>query len=112
MINWVRVAELYSDFGEESFAEIVEIFLVEVAEGLDRLRPLEDGQALRAEFHFLKGAALNLGFDEVAAACTDGENRAAEGRDTSAQKAHVIADLPVACEILERDWRRKLAGAG
>jgi len=112
VINWERVAELYGDFGEESFAEIVDVFLSEVAEGLERLRVVGEGQALRAEFHFLKGAALNLGFDDVAAACTDGENRAAEGRDTSAQKAHVIADLPVACEILERDWRRKLVGAG
>lgn len=111
MINWARVAELYSDFGEDSFAEIVDVFLAEVAEGLDRLRVAEDTTTLRAEFHFLKGAALNLGFDDVAAQCGEGEAQAAAGGDSSAQKAQVLADLPVACDALARGWRDKLTGA-
>ena len=111
MINWARVAELYSDFGEDSFAEIVDVFLAEVAEGLDKLRGAEDAKTLRAEFHFLKGAALNLGFDDIAAQCGEGEARAAAGSDSSAQKAQILADLPAACEALARDWREKLTAA-
>ena len=111
MINWVRVAELYSDFGEDSFAEIVDVFLSEVAEGLVRLRDADDTKTLRAEFHFLKGAALNLGFDDVAAQCGEGEARAAAGDDSGAQKAQLLADLPVACDTLARDWRDKLTAA-
>lgn len=109
MINWVRVAELYSDFGEEGFAEIVEVFLAEVGEGLDRLAAASDASALRADFHFLKGAALNLGFDEIAALCTEGESLAARDMDSTTQQAQVVAQLPVACDTLARDWRSKLA---
>ena len=36
-------------------------------------------KSLEADLHFLKGAALNLGFSEFAALCQDGERRAALG---------------------------------
>lgn len=66
LINWTRVRELRDEIGRDSFAEVVAIFLDE-----------SDTVVARASFspeelHFLKGAALNLGFDELAEACNGG----------------------------------------
>lgn len=110
MINWARLAELYEDFGEDGIAEVVDIFLEEVAQAQDRLLAAQDSKSLREEFHFLKGAALNLGFDEISAICEEGEQRAADGRDSTEQKDKVALLLPRTCEIFARDWRHKMAG--
>ncbi len=85
MIDWERVAELRSEVGEEAFAEVVELFLEEVQEVVDRLGAAArsdvppEPDALAADLHSLKGSALNLGFAELARLCADGELRAAAG---------------------------------
>jgi HPt (histidine-containing phosphotransfer) domain-containing protein len=61
MINWDRVDELRSDFGEDDFVEIVALFIDEVEGKLDEM--VSDPHSDLAEgFHFLKGSAANLGF--------------------------------------------------
>lgn len=110
MINWARLAELYEDFGEDGIAEVVDVFLEEVGQARERLLAAEDAKTLREEFHFLKGAALNLGFDEISTLCAEGEKRAAEGLDSSEQKEQVARILPQTCTIFARDWRLKMAG--
>lgn len=72
MIDWNRVSELKSDFGEDDFLEIVEMFLSEVQEKLDEL-PNQPVAALHEDFHFLKGSAANLGFRAFQAACSAAE---------------------------------------
>lgn len=72
MIDWNRIDELRQDFGEDDFAEIAEVFLLEVQEKLDAL----DGQPadqLSDDFHFLKGSAANLGFRKLQTVCSDAE---------------------------------------
>ena len=66
MIDWSRVDELRDEVGEDDFAEIASLFLGELAESIAELGSLSDPAALRDGFHGLKGAALNLGFFEVA----------------------------------------------
>ncbi|MCC5957379.1 MAG: Hpt domain-containing protein [Natronohydrobacter sp.] len=110
MINWARLAELYDDFGEDGIAEVVDIFLDEVGQAQHRLLAAQDAKTLREEFHFLKGAALNLGFDEISALCEEGEQRAAEGRDSAEQQAKLAVLLPRTCAVFASDWRRKMAG--
>ena len=79
MIDWDRVANLRAEIGAEDFAEVAEMFLDEADEVVARLRAGGPGPELEAELHFLKGSALNLGFDDLATLCNDGEKRAAGG---------------------------------
>ena len=79
MIDWGRVRELRSEIGPEDFAEVVSLFLEEADEAMARLSADGGAKALAADLHFLKGAALNLGFDTLSALCQDGERRAGAG---------------------------------
>jgi HPt (histidine-containing phosphotransfer) domain-containing protein len=77
MISWERVRELRDEIGEEDFSEVVDLFLEEVEEVLDRMRDQPDPSSYEADLHFLKGSALNLGFHALGALCREGEVRAA-----------------------------------
>lgn len=77
MINWDKVEELREDIGAEDFGEIVEVFLQEVEEELASL-PGKAVSELAASMHFLKGSALNLGFEGFAEKCLQGERAATE----------------------------------
>ncbi len=79
MINWKRVSELREEIGTEDFEEVVEIFLEEVEEEIDRLRTQSSPDNLENTMHFLKGSALNLGFSKFAELCQRGETAAADG---------------------------------
>ena len=69
MIDWAQVDELRADMGD-AFGEIVDVFLQEVADGIAQLDGCDDDATLAARLHFLKGAALNLGFRDFATAKT------------------------------------------
>jgi len=82
MIDWDRIDELRAEIGDEDFREVVEIFLEEVEEGLTRLNAAATADRLASELHFLKGSALNLGFQSFSILCQAGETSAAEGHQT------------------------------
>ena len=73
MINWERVAELQEEVGAEDFEEVMEIFLEEVEEALERLESQHSGTT--ETLHFLKGSALNLGFEKLALLCKEAEQK-------------------------------------
>ncbi|MCX7646704.1 MAG: Hpt domain-containing protein [Rhodobacteraceae bacterium] len=79
MIDWDRVAQLREEVGPEDFAEVVDLFLEEVDGVTARLALAPDGSRLRDDLHFLKGSALNLGFDAFSRLCQEGERAAARG---------------------------------
>jgi len=79
MIDWDRVKELKSEIGEEDFAEVVVMFLEEADEVIGRLSCDLGADTLEQDLHCLKGAALNLGFAQLAMLCQHGERRAAAG---------------------------------
>ena len=79
MIDWDRVRELCTEIGADDFAEVVDMFLSEADEAAGRLSPDLTAKAMEADLHFLKGAALNLGFRALASLCQAGERRAAQG---------------------------------
>jgi HPt (histidine-containing phosphotransfer) domain-containing protein len=83
MIDWARITELRDEIGEEGFEEVVELFLIEVEERLETLNADKNLQELEEDMHFLKGSALNLGFDDLAALCHEGEKRAAAGESVT-----------------------------
>lgn len=82
MIDWERVKELRGEIGADDFAEVVEMFLDEADEAVKRLTPALTAKAMEADLHFLKGAALNLGFVALSGLCQDGERRAGAGSIT------------------------------
>jgi len=79
MIDWTRVNELRDEIGAADFDEVVIMFLEEADEVIARIAPADSPKSLEADLHFLKGAALNLGFANFADLCQDGERRAALG---------------------------------
>jgi HPt (histidine-containing phosphotransfer) domain-containing protein len=89
MIDWTRVAELRAEIGEDDFAEVAALFLDEVEEGLSGLAPGSD--TLAAGLHALKGSALNLGFDRLAALCGAGEAAAEAGAGASVDLAEIAS---------------------
>lgn len=80
MIDWDRVDELREEIGSEDFGEVVDLFLDEVEEVIDRLRDGPKMDDLEADLHFLKGGALNLGFRAFSQLCQAGEAAAAAGK--------------------------------
>lgn len=83
MIDWIRVRELRDEIGAEDFAEVVLMFLQEADDVVARMRnSVVPGGVIPgggADLHFLRGAALNLGFRAIANLCHEGECRAKEG---------------------------------
>lgn len=71
MIDWERVAELQEEVGAEDFQDVVALFCEEVEDALARLG--SDHQKDAETLHFLKGSALNLGFETMAALCRQAE---------------------------------------
>jgi len=69
MISWHRIDELRQEVGDPDFEEIVALFLQEADDVVDRLRAQEPGSDPQEDLHFLKGSAMNLGFETVAEIC-------------------------------------------
>ena len=88
MIDWARVTELQNEIGAEDFADVVLLFLEEADEVVAKLPGCTDAPSLEAALHFLKGSALNLGFQTLAQLCQTGERLAAMG-DTAIARAAV-----------------------
>ncbi len=79
MISWDRVNELKEEVGAEDFFEVVELFLAEVDEVMTRLKTAPDPDTYDRDLHFLKGSALNIGFEALSTLCREKEMRLAQG---------------------------------
>lgn len=79
MIDMGQITELRSDLGEETFNEVVGMFLLEVQSGIEKLDPARDLAELSAEFHMLKGSSLSLGLTELAKICGEAEAKSGSG---------------------------------
>ncbi|WP_170771375.1 Hpt domain-containing protein [Ruegeria lacuscaerulensis] len=91
MIDWPRVRQLRDEVGSGEFDEVVAIFLDEVQEALTRLRADTNRSGFEQNLHFLKGAALSLGFKSLAKLCQDGERHSAQGQSQMVDIAQVFA---------------------
>ena len=90
LVNWRRVRELESEIGTSDFTEVIEIFIEECDAATARLAQESDGE-LEAELHFLRGAAMNLGLDAMAAACQEGERAAKRGQGAAVDRAAIAS---------------------
>lgn len=104
MIDWNRIAELRDEIGADDFQEVVDLFLSEADATVLRLFPNQDAKTLEADCHFLKGAALNLGFATLAAECQTREMQAAKGQ--------AVDDLSLVRQIYHASRAALLAGQG
>ncbi|MCV2867398.1 Hpt domain-containing protein [Defluviimonas sp. WL0002] len=90
MIDWSRVNSLRMEIGDDSFDEVVEIFLEEVESVVSRLRSDPNPAKFEEDLHFLKGSAWNLGFLDFGALCQEGERLAAHGNAAKVNMGAVI----------------------
>lgn len=79
MVNWNRIRELRDEIGEDDYAEVVGLFFAEVDGAIARLEVPGTLAERERDLHFLKGSALNLGFDSLGGLCETGELRATRG---------------------------------
>lgn len=103
MIDWEQVEQLREDVGANDFREVVDLFLEEVGETVDRMRTSPDPAELESDLHFLKGSAANLGFETFAELCRKGEHSSAEGNPEA-------VDLPEIFQSFEKSRVAFLAG--
>lgn len=90
MIDWTQAMQLRAEMAD-AFDELFEVFLSEIAEGLDRVDAAQGDADLGDALHFLKGAALNLGMSGFAERCALGEKAARAGRGASVDRQAVRA---------------------
>ena len=95
MIDWKRVSELRDEIGAEDFGEVVELFLEEVEAEIDKLRRDVVLDNLESQLHFLKGSALNLGFEDFSKHCQHGETTAASGQQEQINLAQILTSYNV-----------------
>lgn len=110
MIDWTRVNELVDEIGTEDFGEVVELFLMEVDHAIGLLaNGVGNPVVVEEQLHFLKGAALNLGFETMAQLCLKGEKAAAAGRPDVVSAEEVQAVYVTSRAQFERDLPKRLA---
>ncbi|GAB5434504.1 Hpt domain-containing protein [Ruegeria sp. TM1040] len=90
MIDWPRVRELKEEVGDDGFEEVIELFLEEVEDVINKLKSGDRSQ-LEQDLHFLKGSALNLGFQEFSDLCFQGERMAATGQADAVDLTRVMS---------------------
>ncbi len=91
MIDWKRVRELRNEIGEADFSEVVDLFLEEVEEVVERLNgPSPNLGGLEQDLHFLKGSALSFGFVDFSGLCCEGERKSAAGQAGDVDVGQVV----------------------
>lgn len=88
MIDWHRVDALRDEIGEDDFADVAALFLQECDETLGQVAAA--GTVGADVLHFLKGAALNLGFAALADRCAQDEAACRAGQPVPAEPVLAI----------------------
>jgi len=108
MIDWAQVDEMKLEMGA-GFDEVVAMFLDEVGEVISRLEAGPEPESLGQDLHFLKGAALNLGFTEFAELCETGEKLAVHQRYAQIDIAGLLLCYRASCEVFRAGINLKVA---
>ncbi len=109
-MDWTRLDELRREVGTDALGEVLALFLEETDDMAGRLAGQVDLSTLADDLHFMKGAALNLGFDTLAEACRTAEaTLAATGAATVDVRAILVIYAQARAELHARE--PALAGA-
>jgi HPt (histidine-containing phosphotransfer) domain-containing protein len=110
MIDWSRVNELVGEIGAEDFGEVADLFLDEVEMAIVQLEGCAaDPVVTEEQMHFLKGAALNLGFATLAEICMKGEKSAVSGQPEAVTPIEVRQCFETSRGEFERDLPARIA---
>lgn len=110
MIDWSRVDELVDEIGAEDFGEVVALFLEEVETAIAQLESCDGNPVVTEEqMHFLKGAALNIGFETLAHLCQNGERCAAQGKPDAVSPRDIRNCYESSRDLFQRDLPGRLA---
>lgn len=82
MIDTKRISELQAELGSECFAEVAALFMADLESALGTIDPARADAV--AQFHLVKGLALNLGFRDFAQLCSRIEAKDASAEDINA----------------------------
>jgi HPt (histidine-containing phosphotransfer) domain-containing protein len=91
MVNWDRLSELREEVGEDDLAEVITLFCEEVEEVLALLDAASPAD-LPNHLHFLKGSALNIGFEAVSTRCQNEEARLKQNPNAAVDTAGIRTD--------------------
>lgn len=83
LVNHERILALRAEVGDDGFCEVVALFLEESDEVLARLIGQESADH-SGDVHFLRGSALTLGLDALAAWCAGHERKILQPHDLDA----------------------------
>lgn len=108
MIHWPRVVELRDEVGPEDFDEVVDLFIEEVQEVIERLQQSVELSELEKDLHFLKGSALSLGFEDFSTLCQDGERKSASGEAALVDVAAIISSFETSKRIFQAELAENL----
>ncbi len=104
MIDWSHVDEMKLEMGTD-FDEVVAMFLSEVGGVIARLEGPRAVPDVAADLHFLKGAALNLGFRDFADLCALVEARVARNEGAAVGLPDVLDCYHASCEAFRKGLR-------
>ena len=99
LVDVTRLRALREEVGDDGYEEVLVLFLAESDEVVERLAAHAGDTPPAAELHFLKGIALNLGFDDLAALCRRAER--GEGFDPAAMRAVYAQTRAALAEAVE-----------
>jgi len=99
LLDVTRLRALREEVGDDGFVEVLDLFLVESDEVVERMCSPGAGDPSEADLHFLKGIALNLGFDDLADLCRRAERGA--GFDPQALRAKYAGTRAALAAALE-----------
>lgn len=102
MIDWNRVRELQEEIGADAFPEVVEMFLEESEEVVDRLTAAQRDN-LQEDLHFLKGSAMSIGFSDLAELCQSGETLSSTGQGAEVDLNAIVQGYFTAKDLFLRD---------
>ncbi len=111
MIDWQQVRQLQQDVGKGEMAEVVELFLSEVDEAIEALRYNYSTMAApdkSAAFHFLKGCALNLGFNAFGAQCDQGEEITKSGKELDFDITNLVDIYTRSKQQFTQEYKKEL----
>lgn len=109
MIDWNRLRELREEVGADDFEEVVELFLDEADNVINKLRTFPEPGELEGNLHFLKGSALSLGFRGFSDLCQSGENAAAQGKTAQVDLKELLACYDSSKDTFLANLQRQIA---
>lgn len=100
MIDWSRIDELKSDFGQDGLADLLPIFQDEIQEAIAKIETQADAPSIMETAHFIKGSAANLGLSDLTTLCHDIEIAAKSGNVLTKEKSELRQKFDASMEQL------------